>query len=180
MTNIQVDSYRAQAKAALKQIGVLDYQPTNEELRSFFTSGFDAEAIANYYTTDPAMVARQPGLPFGVSRETYQQNLSGYQQAWKSAFAGTPFPEAPPSTAAPSDINRNLVGYAMKQNISPTQFGQSIEQFRQRRGKAPSQEEFASFQQERAQETPQAGGGGVAGGPRPARQETVRPTVIRR
>lgn len=179
MTNIQVDTYRQQAQNALKQLGVLDYQPTNAELRTFFTSGFDAEAIGNYYMTDPTMVARQPGLPYGVSRETYQQNLAGYQQAWQTSFGGQPFPGAPKAGATPGDINQNLVGYAMKQGISPTQFGQTVEQYRQRTGKAPTQADFASFQQQTAQEavSPRGGTAQVTGGPLPAQQTPARPAI---
>ncbi len=178
MTNLQTDSFRAAAKTALQQLGVLDYVPTNDELRSFFTQGFDAEGIANYYMTDPTFLARQPGLPYGLSRDTFEQRSKQLQQAFKGAF-GQDAPGLPGATATKGERESNLFGYALKQGIDPSTFGSTLEQYRRTQGKAPaSASEYASFTAQQASSQREAGAqAGFAQPKAPAQQHETRAAV---
>lgn len=179
MTNIQVTNYRAQANAALKQMGVLDYQPSNGELQQFFQSGFDAEGIANYYMTDPTFVTRNPGAPWGVSRDTYQNRLAGYQQAWQGVFgSGSAAPAAPSPSATKTERDQSLFGIALKGGISDSALSGTLESFRQTRGRAPTGVEFQQFADQQSTGTRTPGARATFGAPQtPQRGTITRPAT---
>ena len=88
-SSIQVGVYhdsRASAQNALSRLGVTRQDPNKDEIEHFARAGMDPEAIEKFYRNLPELVAENPGLPYGMSREQYEQQSAGLRGAFESAF----------------------------------------------------------------------------------------------
>lgn len=174
------DDYYAAAKSVLERLGVVSRTPTDDEVIQFASGKMAVEGISDYYSFLPELVAKNPGLPYGVSNETYNQTKNEYSSAYTSVFGGR---DTLPDSAAPrskSDRESSLLGYGLTRGISSQQFARTAEQFRQERGRAPTTSEF----DERFNRVTQpSSGGGVPSspetGPRPRMKQPgiARPAV---
>jgi hypothetical protein len=138
------EDYKSIAQQVLKQFGIIDHEPTADEVRLFALGKYDAEKIVEHYGDDPALAARQPGLPYGLSREDYERQVSDYQAALTGSLGRENAQKfTPPSVGLPggdtaAGRDQSLLGYALRRKMSAERFGSLVEKFRQEQGRAPT------------------------------------------
>lgn len=120
--------YRSMAKKVLEQFGIT-YEPTPEDIRFFAMTQSDPQGIQQHYAQNPAILARHPGLAYGMGTEEFAQTQKSYGDAYSGVFPGAQLPNG-------------LLDYSIKQKVSPGEVSRTSEQFRQERGRAPSTTEF--------------------------------------
>lgn len=149
------EDYKSIASQLLKQYGIVGRDPTPEEIRLFVLGKYDTQKIIDHYGDDPALVALQPGLPYGMSHEDYNLAVQGYGEALTGVYGKSPMALAaaqPPKPGAPQqgDLTKiggegrdqTLTGYALRRRISAKQFGDVVSRFQTERGRLPTVDEF--------------------------------------
>lgn len=76
------------ATQALAKLGVVGRDPTPQEVAAFSTGKLDVEAIARHYSTDPGVLAQNPGAQYGLTRQDYYKERSGTEEAYAARFGG--------------------------------------------------------------------------------------------
>lgn len=142
------EDYKAIAAQVLKQYGLIDHEPSPDEVRLFALGKYDAEKIVQHYGDDPALAARQPGLPYGLSREDYTRQIADYEAALTGSIGKENAQQIkPPSVGLPEGANagardQSLLGYALRRKMTAKQFGSVVERFRQETGRVPTGQEL--------------------------------------
>jgi hypothetical protein len=141
--------YRAIAQKVLAQYGITGYDVTPEDLRFFALTKADPAAMLQHFATIPELAAAHPGLAFGMDSQQYQDALRGLGEAYGGVFPGQ-------NLAAPTG-KTGLAGYALSSGVSAGEFSSVLEQFRQERGRAPTEAEFKERRSRPTQSKPPGG-----------------------
>jgi hypothetical protein len=171
----EYEDFLAFSKAALSRIGVGGRDVTNDEVRLFVASKFDAAKVEDFYRNDPDIVAANPGAPFGLSKYEYDQRIGELEGAERSVFGQT-LGESRDLPRSRSARESSRLGQALRERTSGEQYAGGLERFRQERGRVPTQSELS---ERRMRPTdPTAGGRGAPEQtPVPRRDEQSRPAV---
>jgi hypothetical protein len=146
------------ATQALQSLGVIGRDPKPEELAFFAASKMTADQIVSHYANLQEIVQMQPGAPYGMTKDQFDQAVARYGDVAKSIFGGKSPLEDPSAIAAVGTKearDKTMLGSALNDKLSPEQLGSELEQFRQTRGRAPNADELRT---QRAQPKQKFGG----------------------
>jgi hypothetical protein len=141
--------YKAMAKSVLAKAGIVDYEPTAEDLRFFALTKADPAAMLEHFAANPALAGAHPGLAFGMDSQQYKDALRGLGEAYGGVFPGQNL-DAPKGKTG-------LAGYALSSGVGAGEFSSVLEQFRQERGRAPTEAEFKERRSRPTQAKPPGG-----------------------
>ena len=145
---IGVGAYQDAQKAAvssLSRLGVVGRDPTVDEIAQFV--GKDVEAIQRHYETDPAIVAAQPGAPYGLTREAYYKTRQAAERAYSERFGATAtLPAVEAKAAAPTPGGTPpaapWVDALFQEGFTPQETVATFDDYFKRLGRAPEPTEI--------------------------------------
>jgi hypothetical protein len=111
------------AQAALDRLGFPGEQVTPADIALFASQKMSLEDIATHYKNDPALVAKNPGLPYDLTKEQYQQNLSeiqGSAQTHGGALDDAAIKEAFKEKMAPAEVQAGITDEFKRLGKTPT------------------------------------------------------------
>src|SRR4029077_1862659 len=119
----------------------------------FATAKLDAEGIAQHYKQDPKLVAENPGLPYGMSREQYLNNRAETEGDYAQMFgtegdvaaAKAQGTKATAEKGGAASAEPDWLKTVFKQGISADQAHATFADYFKRLGRAPSADEIAAF-----------------------------------
>lgn len=177
---VQVMASMGISEATAERLGFL----SNATVDGLALAKMDANGLRDRFANDDQVIQINPGAPFGMSKQQYDQSVQGLQAAEQSTFGKqvSDFSRLPKERSAREGTT---AGLALRERMDPAEYASQIERFRQERGRAPSQQEF---QERRARpQTPASPAPAFEAPkepdavlPQAGRQTTVRPAVTRR
>lgn len=162
LTAAQQDYYLGVSRAALQRLGIIgsvagesddieaDRLISDAELMRFASQDggkmvMTTEELSMYFSSRPDLIAERPWLAFQMGEQEYTQATEGYKAAERATF-GKEGVTGNPATGTADERRNSLQGFALQNRVTPEQFGQDLENFRIRTGRAPtSSKEYATF-----------------------------------
>lgn len=148
----EYEDYFGIAREIFRKLGVLGRDPSDEEIVFFAKNKMNADTVEEYYRFKPDIVKEQPGLPYYMSKPEYEAATREFGDAFRTVFSSDA-PGLPDETASKEARSANLIGRALTDRIGVGQFSNTLETFRQERGRAPSTAEFIERMNRPAQRT---------------------------
>lgn len=162
ITNGQYEDYKAMVQSALKSLGfdslandwfTMDPATDTDKLDrlvGMVKSGFDMEAIVNSFRNDQALVAINPGLPYGLSREDYYRQRAAMETSFGSYF-GDPATrdqvkgKQNDPTAGGTPPEAEWESAVFHEKLSPQESAQMFGDYFKRLGRAPSVSDIGRY-----------------------------------
>lgn len=142
-----VDAKNA-ATQALAKFGVLGRDPTAAEIGVFAKQGSDVEAITKHYSTDAAVLAKNPGAQYGKSREGYVEDRAAIEGAYSKSFGETKTnkqaqaAKGTAATPAPAAPEPDWLKEVFQEGYDPTQTQTIFDDYFKRTGAAPTAQDI--------------------------------------
>lgn len=158
----QYEDYKAMVSQALSQLGFQNLandwktmDPSTDatklgQIVNFARTGADLEAVMNQFRNDPSLVAINPGLPYGLSREDYYAQRESMEKAFGSQFGdpadlGAVSAKAKNPTAGGTPPEADWEGAVFHEKLSPQQSSQMFQDYFTRLGRAPNAGEIGRY-----------------------------------
>lgn len=138
------------AKNSLSKLGVLDREPTAQEIAQFAMHGDDVEAINKHYSTDAGVLAKNPGAQYGKTRESYYKDRADIEGAYSKQFGETNTNAATQAqrnstTPGPAAAEPDWLKEVFQEGYSPEQSQTIFDDYHKRLGAAPTAQDIDMF-----------------------------------
>jgi len=149
---LSVGSYhdaRVVAEDALKNLGFFSRTATKDEILKIATTKMDAEGVDAMYRNTPELVAKQPGLPYHLSRENYYKSRDELEKSYGQLFGTTETPGVAEQAAKPepgaAPAEPEWIKSIFQQGISTDAARNNFATYFRNLGRPPTPKELDTF-----------------------------------